>query len=102
MARGAAGTSTIWFRTIDEQGADMKRLATVWAAGLLLFFLAANAWADEVFLKNGNHLLGTIVSMGEGKLVLKTDFAGRLTIDWAALRGFPRMRRSPWFWRTGR
>jgi len=50
--------------------------------GLLLFFLTATALADEVFLKNGNHLSGTIVFMGEGKLVLETDFAGRLAIDW--------------------
>lgn len=61
----------------------MKRWATVLeAAGLLLFFLTATALADEVFLKNGNHLSGTIVSMGEGQLVLETDFAGRLTINW--------------------
>ena len=53
--------------------------------GLLLFFLTATALADEVFLKNGNHLSGTIVSMGEGKLVLETDFAGRLTIDWGSV-----------------
>ena len=64
----------------------MKRLATVLTAvGLLLFFLTATALADEVFLKNGNHLSGTIVSMGEGKLVLETDFAGRLTIDWGSV-----------------
>ena len=64
----------------------MKRLATVLAAaGLLLFFLTATALADEVFLKNGNNLSGTIASMGEGKLVLETDFAGRLTIDWGSV-----------------
>jgi putative salt-induced outer membrane protein YdiY len=61
----------------------MNRSATVLAtAGLLFLFLTATALADDVFLKNGNHLSGTIVSMGEGKLVLETDFAGRLTIDW--------------------
>jgi putative salt-induced outer membrane protein YdiY len=38
--------------------------------------------AGDVYLKNGNHLSGAIVSMSEGKLVLETDFAGRLTIDW--------------------
>jgi len=38
--------------------------------------------ADDVYLKNGNHLSGAIVSMNEGKLVLETEFAGRLTIDW--------------------
>jgi putative salt-induced outer membrane protein YdiY len=71
---------------VDEQGTDMKRLATVLTAvGLLLFSLTATALADEVFLKNGNHLSGTIVSMGEGKLVMETDFAGRLAIDWGSV-----------------
>ena len=64
----------------------MKRGATVFAAsGLLWFFLTAPALAGEVFLKNGNHLSGTIISMSEGKLILETDFAGRLTIDWASV-----------------
>ena len=64
----------------------MKRGAKVFAAsGLLWFFLTAPALAGEVFLKNGNHLSGTIISMSEGKLILETDFAGRLTIDWASV-----------------
>jgi putative salt-induced outer membrane protein YdiY len=67
----------------------MKRLATVLeAAGLLLLFLTATALADEVFLKNGSYLSGIIISMGEGKLVLETDFAGRLTIDWGRVERF--------------
>jgi len=51
------------------------------AAGLL-FMVVAPLLAGDVYLKNGNHLSGAIVSMSEGKLVLETDFAGRLTIDW--------------------
>ena len=64
----------------------MQRMTTfLAAAGLLVFLLVTNASADEVFLKNGNRLSGTIVSMAEGKLVLQTDFAGRLTIDWGSV-----------------
>jgi putative salt-induced outer membrane protein YdiY len=60
----------------------MKRLATVLAATwLLLGFSTARAAADEIHLKNGNHLTGAIVFVGEDKLVLETDFAGRLSID---------------------
>jgi len=62
----------------------MRRLVTKWgAAGLVLLLLAAGAAADEVHLKNGNRLSGTIISMNEGKLMLETDFAGRLSIDWS-------------------
>jgi putative salt-induced outer membrane protein YdiY len=49
----------------------------------VLVLLPAPMRADEVYLKNGNHLSGRLVSMGEGRLILETDFAGRLTIDWS-------------------
>ncbi|MBI5579595.1 MAG: DUF481 domain-containing protein [Deltaproteobacteria bacterium] len=51
-------------------------------AVLALVVLPAPLPAAEIYLKNGNHLSGAIVSMREGKLVLETDFAGRLTVDW--------------------
>jgi putative salt-induced outer membrane protein YdiY len=47
-----------------------------WSMGLA-------ASADEVYLKNGNHLTGELVSMQDGKLTLETSFAGVLSIDWS-------------------
>ena len=38
--------------------------------------------ADQVRLKNGDVLSGTILSMEGQTLVLETDYAGRLTIKW--------------------
>jgi putative salt-induced outer membrane protein YdiY len=50
---------------------------------LMAFFsMVVAASAGEVFLKNGSRLLGRIVSMEGGKLILETDFAGTLTLDW--------------------
>jgi putative salt-induced outer membrane protein YdiY len=49
---------------------------------MAFFFPPVTVSADEVYLKNGNHLSGTLISMGEGKLVLETAFAGRLNLDW--------------------
>ncbi len=43
--------------------------------------LAATAGADEVFLKNGDRLSGTIVRLTDGKLVLKSAAAGEVPID---------------------
>src|SRR5208337_745515 len=52
---------------------------------LLLMVSAAGATADQVTLKNGDRLTGTIVS-GDGKaLLLKTEFAGDVTIQWDAI-----------------
>ena len=52
---------------------------------LLLLVSAAGATADQVTLKNGDRLTGKIVS-GDGKtLLLKTEFAGDVTIQWDAI-----------------
>src|SRR5262252_2587644 len=50
---------------------------------MLLFTLAV--FADEVTLKNGDRLSGS-VAISDGKtLVLKTDFEGEVTIQWDAI-----------------
>ena len=52
---------------------------------LLLLGSAAGTFADQVTMKNGDRLTGTIVS-GDGKtLLLKTEFAGDVTIQWNAI-----------------
>ena len=48
----------------------------------LLLGLALPAWADTVWLNNGDRLTGQIVLLDGGKLALKTKYAGRVLIDW--------------------
>jgi putative salt-induced outer membrane protein YdiY len=86
-ADGPSGTYTANGRcgekSSTEQETDMKRLAKYFKIlELMLVLLPATASADEVYLKNGNHLSGIILSLNEGKLVLETDFAGQLSIKW--------------------
>jgi putative salt-induced outer membrane protein YdiY len=47
---------------------------------LMLSFITASA--DVVHLKNGDRITGKIIRMEEGKLVVKTDYAGEVTISW--------------------
>lgn len=56
--------------------------------GVLVFAVFASAaLADQVTLKNGDRLSGNIVS-GDGKtLLIKTEFAGDITIQWDAIVG---------------
>lgn len=49
---------------------------------------SAAAFAEQVSLKNGDHLSGAIVSMDGKKLVLKTTYAGEVSIDWAEVTQF--------------
>ncbi len=47
-----------------------------------LFFLSP-VWGDVIELDNGSKIVGQIENILKGKLEIKTDFAGKLTIDMA-------------------
>ena len=49
---------------------------------LLVFVTSGQAAADEVWLKNGDHLTGKVLSLEGGTLVFKTAYAGDLSIKW--------------------
>jgi putative salt-induced outer membrane protein YdiY len=55
------------------------------ALGLVLAPAAASA--DEVILTDGTRLVGTVEGLSDGKLRIKTDFAGALVIDAAKIKG---------------
>lgn len=52
----------------------------------ILSFLAcvflSSAWADQVVLKNGDRVTGTIVKKDEKNLTIKTDQLGEVTVPW--------------------
>ncbi len=53
---------------------------------LISFLTAASAmFADQITLKNGDHLSGKIVKSDGKTLVLHTDFAGDVTVDFTAI-----------------
>jgi len=49
---------------------------------LMVFLLGAQAAADEVWLKNGDHLTGKVKSLESGTLLFNTAYAGDLSIKW--------------------
>jgi putative salt-induced outer membrane protein YdiY len=50
-----------------------------------LLLCAEAAFADQVTMKNGDRLSGTIVKSDAKSLVMKTEFAGDVTISWDAV-----------------
>ncbi len=62
----------------------MKKLGV---AAVLLCLCAASAFADQVTLKNGDRLTGTIVKTDdkEETLLIKTDLAGDVSVKWEAI-----------------
>ena len=57
-------------------------LKSVMSAGLLTVLFVSAANADELLMKNGDRLQGSVVSMSLGKLVFKTSYAGEISIKW--------------------
>jgi putative salt-induced outer membrane protein YdiY len=55
-------------------------------AGLML--LVQSGYADEIVLKNGDRLTGKIVHLVDGKLVLKSDAAGEVTVELSNIQTF--------------
>jgi putative salt-induced outer membrane protein YdiY len=54
---------------------------------LLMGFFAVSGMADQVTLKNGDRLTGTIVKSDTKTLVIKTEFAGDVNVQWDAVSG---------------
>ncbi len=54
-------------------------------AGVFLCAFATAALADQVTLKNGDRLTGTIVKSDAKTLLIKTDLAGDVNIQWDAV-----------------
>jgi hypothetical protein len=44
--------------------------------------LASCAWADTIVMTNGDQLSGDVLLMDAGTLVLKTEYAGEIRINW--------------------
>ncbi len=52
---------------------------------MAIFLLGPALFADQVSLKNGDRLTGTIVKSDAKTLILKTEAAGDVTFQWAAI-----------------
>lgn len=49
------------------------------------FLLCPNLFADQITLKNGDRLTGSIEKSDEKTLVIKTESAGEVTVQWSAI-----------------
>jgi putative salt-induced outer membrane protein len=54
---------------------------------LFCLLMVGTAWADQVTLKNGDRITGSILKSDAKTLELKTDYAGTLTIQWDSVVG---------------
>ena len=52
---------------------------------VILGTLSTNVFADQLSLKNGDRLTGTIVKSDKDNLSIKTEFAGEVKVQWEAV-----------------
>jgi putative salt-induced outer membrane protein len=62
----------------------LRKLLAILSLVTITFFPLI-ARGDQVVLKNGDRLSGTILTSDTKSLVIKTEFAGEITIQWAAI-----------------
>lgn len=53
---------------------------------MLFALFTPSLFADQVVLKNGDRLTGTIEKSDDKSLVIKTEFAGEVTVQWPAVQ----------------
>ncbi len=53
---------------------------------LFLALWCSPLFADQIVLKNGDRLTGTIEKSDDKALVIKTEFAGEVTVQWPAIQ----------------
>jgi putative salt-induced outer membrane protein YdiY len=53
---------------------------------IFLFLCSASLFADQIVLKNGDRLTGSIEQSDDKTLVIKTEFAGEVTVQWPAVQ----------------
>ena len=53
---------------------------------LSVFVFSSALFADQVVLKNGDRLTGTITKSDDKTLLIKTEFAGDVTVQWPAVQ----------------
>ena len=61
-------------------------MATALMTGLFLSLWAQGAAADQIILKNGDRVTGTVIKVDKGVLILKTDYAEKLEISAEAVQ----------------
>ncbi len=52
----------------------------------LMLALCSPLFADQIVLKNGDRLTGTIEKSDAKSLLMKTEFAGEVTVQWSAIQ----------------
>ena len=87
-ARGPAGGGRLTdaCRTVLPVPACRKTLLAALVGVLAVVLVFGPAAADQVMLANGDLVSGEILTLGEGKVTIKTSYNEALVLDWTQVR----------------
>jgi len=63
----------------------LSTLTSLLIAVMAVIGAPAMAWADQVVLRNGDRLTGTVTAASTSELALDTELTGRVTLKWSAV-----------------
>ena len=63
----------------------MKRFLSFYSICILILLSFTSVFADQIFLKNGDRLTGTIIKKDGDSIIIKTESAGVIKILWSAV-----------------
>lgn len=86
LARGIACPARL---TVSPPPAGRARLTSASSAmgfALAVALLMQPAAADTIIMRNGDRLTGKVVRKEGGELLVRTDYAGTIALDWTQVR----------------
>ncbi len=65
----------------------MAKLRVFYLATIFVFAFSVTLFADQIVLTNGDRITGQILKSDDKELVIKSEYAGEITVQWPAVRG---------------
>ena len=65
----------------------MKYRCGLVVLAVITLAIGSDTWADEVILKDGSRVIGTVKQLVDGSVTVETGFAGQITIDSSLIQG---------------
>ncbi len=65
----------------------MAKLRVFYVATIFVFGFSAALFADQIVLTNGDRITGQILKSDDKELVIKSEYAGEIKVQWPAVQG---------------
>ena len=64
----------------------MAKVRVFYIAAIFVFTFSPGLFADQIVLTNGDRITGDLLKSDDKELVIKSEYAGEVTVQWAAVQ----------------